>query len=142
MPERGTSVNGGNRPPRGNGEGVAQASPLPNTDKIRYPFVHGRLKPNPRSPPNQNIDAFLSPVDIQQELISKVDEITALIQSTVPYLEELKQTMMHPQRKRQSRKSKKPLLAPDSKAGNKRDALAISEFKAIGHEVWSNTPRR
>nr|VFK08697.1 MAG: hypothetical protein BECKLPF1236B_GA0070989_10041 [Candidatus Kentron sp. LPFa] len=31
MPERGTSVNGGNRPPRGNGEGVAQASSLPNT---------------------------------------------------------------------------------------------------------------
>nr|VFK19925.1 MAG: hypothetical protein BECKLPF1236B_GA0070989_11921 [Candidatus Kentron sp. LPFa] len=30
MPERGTSVNGGNRPPRGNGEGVAQASSLPN----------------------------------------------------------------------------------------------------------------
>nr|VFJ94324.1 MAG: CHAD domain-containing protein [Candidatus Kentron sp. LFY] len=31
MLDAGTSVNGGNRPPRGNGEGVAQASPLPNT---------------------------------------------------------------------------------------------------------------
>nr|VFK00810.1 MAG: hypothetical protein BECKLFY1418B_GA0070995_12092 [Candidatus Kentron sp. LFY] len=34
MLDAGTSVNGGNRPPRGNGEGVAQASPLPNTNDI------------------------------------------------------------------------------------------------------------
>nr|VFK51887.1 MAG: hypothetical protein BECKTC1821D_GA0114238_11446 [Candidatus Kentron sp. TC] len=31
MPETGTSVNGGNRSPRGNGEGVVQTSLLPNT---------------------------------------------------------------------------------------------------------------
>nr|VFK24368.1 MAG: hypothetical protein BECKLPF1236B_GA0070989_14051 [Candidatus Kentron sp. LPFa]VFK25119.1 MAG: hypothetical protein BECKLPF1236B_GA0070989_14571 [Candidatus Kentron sp. LPFa] len=39
MPERGTSVNGGNRPPRGNGEGVAQASSLPNTCSV-YRATH------------------------------------------------------------------------------------------------------
>nr|VFK58669.1 MAG: protein SCO1/2 [Candidatus Kentron sp. TC] len=31
MPETGTSINRGNRPPRGNGEGLARASPLPTT---------------------------------------------------------------------------------------------------------------
>nr|VFK25092.1 MAG: hypothetical protein BECKLPF1236B_GA0070989_14552 [Candidatus Kentron sp. LPFa] len=41
MPERGTSVNGGNRPPRGNGEGVAQASSLPNTSNIAEHAVFG-----------------------------------------------------------------------------------------------------
>ena len=28
------------------------------------------------------------------------------------------------------------LLAPGSKARNERGALAVSKFKAIGHEVW------
>lgn len=31
----------------------------------------------------------------------------------------------------------KALLAPGSKARNERGALAVSKFKAIGHEVWS-----
>ena len=30
----------------------------------------------------------------------------------------------------------KALLAPGSKARNERGALAVSKFKAIGHEVW------
>ena len=30
----------------------------------------------------------------------------------------------------------KALLAPGSKARNKRGALAVSKFKTIGHEVW------
>nr|VFK19854.1 MAG: hypothetical protein BECKLPF1236B_GA0070989_11886 [Candidatus Kentron sp. LPFa] len=47
MPERGTSVNGGNRPPRGNGEGVAQASSLPNT----YSSVVALHIPEPLSRP-------------------------------------------------------------------------------------------
>jgi hypothetical protein len=29
------------------------------------------------------------------------------------------------------------LLAPGSKARNERGALAVSKFKAIGHEVWN-----
>ena len=33
MPETGTSINEGNQPLRGNGEGVAKASPLPTTDR-------------------------------------------------------------------------------------------------------------
>lgn len=32
---------------------------------------------------------------------------------------------------------KSALLAPGSKARNERGALAVSKFKAIGHEVWS-----
>jgi hypothetical protein len=32
----------------------------------------------------------------------------------------------------------KALLAPGSKARNERGALAVSKFKAIGHEVWKN----
>nr|VFK33139.1 MAG: hypothetical protein BECKMB1821G_GA0114241_11392 [Candidatus Kentron sp. MB]VFK77661.1 MAG: hypothetical protein BECKMB1821H_GA0114242_12043 [Candidatus Kentron sp. MB] len=32
MPETGTSVNGGNCPPRGNGEGVAMTTPLPASE--------------------------------------------------------------------------------------------------------------
>ena len=31
----------------------------------------------------------------------------------------------------------KALLAPGSKARNERGALAVSKFKAIGHEVWN-----
>lgn len=31
---------------------------------------------------------------------------------------------------------KRALLAPGSKARNERGALAVSKFKAIGHEVW------
>jgi hypothetical protein len=31
----------------------------------------------------------------------------------------------------------KAILAPGSKARNERGALAISNFKAIGHEVWN-----
>jgi hypothetical protein len=30
----------------------------------------------------------------------------------------------------------KALLAPGSKARNERGALAVSKFKAIGHEIW------
>jgi hypothetical protein len=31
----------------------------------------------------------------------------------------------------------KALLTPGSKARNQRGALAVSKFKAIGHEVWN-----
>ena len=31
---------------------------------------------------------------------------------------------------------KRALLAPGSKARNERGALAVSKFKAIGHEIW------
>jgi hypothetical protein len=31
----------------------------------------------------------------------------------------------------------KALLAPGSKARNERGALAVSKFKAVGHEVWN-----
>nr|VFJ99027.1 MAG: hypothetical protein BECKLFY1418B_GA0070995_11351 [Candidatus Kentron sp. LFY] len=42
MPETGTSVNEGNRPLRGNGEGVAKASPLPTSE---YPCWGSFLTP-------------------------------------------------------------------------------------------------
>lgn len=35
------------------------------------------------------------------------------------------------------REIEKALLAPGSKARNERGALAVSKFKAIGHEVWN-----
>ena len=31
----------------------------------------------------------------------------------------------------------KALLAPGSKARNEHGALAVTKFKAIGHEVWN-----
>jgi hypothetical protein len=33
------------------------------------------------------------------------------------------------------------LLAPGSKARNERGALAVSKFKAIGHEVWNRNSK-
>ena len=43
MPEMGTSVNGGIDPPRGNGEGLAKASPLPTLFDLVKGFPRRRL---------------------------------------------------------------------------------------------------